>query len=65
MRAFDWVAEHGVSDAIPTPGMIDPAVARQKVACEQWIGSWDDDRSAEEIIADITSNRTMGREVSL
>ena len=62
---FDWVVEHGVSDAIPTAGMIDPAVARQKAACEQLIGSWDDDRSAEEIIADITSNRTMGREVSL
>ena len=62
---FDWVVEHGFSDAIPTAGMIDPAVARQKAACEHLIGSWDDDRSAEEIIANITSNRTMGREVSL
>ena len=28
-------------------------------------GSWKDSRSAEEIIADIVSARTMGREVSL
>lgn len=62
---FDWVVEHGFSEAIPTAGLIDPVVTRQKAACEQLIGSWDDDRSAEEIIADIANSRTMGREVSL
>lgn len=61
---FDWVAEHGVSDPIPNSGEIDPVVARQKAAVEQLIGTWEDERSANEIIADISSHRTFGREVS-
>lgn len=41
------------------------AVARQKREMEALIGSWDDDRSTEEIIADIVSARTPGRRVEL
>ncbi len=32
---------------------------------ESLIGTWEDDRSAEEIISDIYSSRTKGREVEL
>lgn len=41
------------------------AVARQKREMEALIGSWDDVRSTEEIIADIVSARTPGRRVEL
>ena len=62
---FDWVASHGLAE-MPldiTPG--DPVVSRQKREMEKLIGSWDDDRSAAEIIEDIRSARTAGREVTL
>lgn len=62
---FDWVAQHGVYDPIPNPGEIDPVVARQKAAVEELIGTWDDERPANEIIEDMASHRTFGREVSL
>ena len=43
----------------------DPAVARQKREMESLIGSWDDSRSAEEIISEVLSARTPGRRVEL
>ena len=46
-------------------GMMDPAVARQKSELDSLIGTWGDNRTAGEIIDDIYSARTPGREVTL
>lgn len=61
---FHWVAEHGVEGLSMNGDMTDPHVAKQKLAMEDLIGSWDDDRSADEIISEVRGARTGGREVS-
>lgn len=45
--------------------VVDERVTRQKAAMMKFAGSWKDDRSTDEIIHDIESHRTMGREVNL
>lgn len=40
-------------------------VMRQKARLLRCVGTWKDDRSTQEIIADIESRRTMGRAVNL
>lgn len=45
--------------------VIDEKVARQKAAMMKFAGCWKDDRTTEEIIHDIESHRTKGREVNL
>ena len=62
---FNWVASHGLAETPTGITPSDPAVSHQKREMEKLIGSWDDDRSADEIIEDIRSARTTGREVSL
>ena len=43
----------------------DEKVMRQKARLLRCVGTWKDDRSTREIIADIESHRTMGRAVDL
>ena len=43
----------------------DEKVMRQKARLLRCVGTWKDDRSTQEIIADIESHRTMGRAVDL
>ena len=62
---FHWVAEHGTDIPSSEAKIEDPAVARQKREMKDLIGSWKDDRSADEIISDIMKARTVGREVAL
>lgn len=45
--------------------VVDEKVARQKAAMMKFAGCWKDDRTTEEIIHDIESHRTKGREVNL
>ena len=45
--------------------VVDERVARQKAAMMKFAGSWKDNRSTDEIIHDIESHRTKGREVNL
>ena len=44
---------------------VDSFVLRQKSRMEELIGSWKDERNADEIISDIRKARTPGREVKL
>lgn len=62
---FEWVANHGTKIPPPVEGMMDPAVARQKSEMDSLIGTWGDNRTVGEIIDDIYSARTPGREVAL
>lgn len=62
---FDWVVDHGTKMPPPVAGMMDPATARQKSEMESLIGTWGDRRTTEEIVNDIYSTRTQGREVDL
>ena len=62
---FDWVAVHGIGGTTPAVDPTDPLVLRQKREMEELIGTWDDTRTAGEIIADIEGARTAGREVAL
>ena len=63
LSIFDWVVVHGTSET--TASVADPDVLRQKREMEDLVGSWDDSRTAAEIIADIEAARTAGREVFL
>lgn len=63
LSIFDWVVGHGTGET--ATAATDPDVLRQKRAMEDLVGSWDDSRTAAEIIADIEAARTAGREVSL
>ena len=45
--------------------VMDERVMRQKARLLRCVGTWKDDRSTSEIIADIESHRTMGRAVDL
>lgn len=65
LSIFDWVAIHGIGGTTPTAEPTDPLVLRQKREMEELIGTWDDTRTADEIIADIEGARTAGREVAL
>ena len=63
LSIFDWVVVHGTDETVS--GVSDPDVLRQKREMEELVGSWDDSRTAAEIIADIEAARTAGREVAL
>lgn len=63
LSIFDWVVVHGTGET--AAGASDPDVLRQKREMEDLVGSWDDSRTASEIIADIEAARTAGREVAL
>jgi plasmid stability protein len=63
LSIFDWVVVHGTGDTAADSS--DPDVLRQKREMEELVGSWDDSRTASEIIADIEAARTAGREVAL
>jgi hypothetical protein len=63
---FDWVEDHGIADTPPAKNAaVDSFVLRQKSRMEELIGSWKDERNADEIISDIRKARTPGREVKL
>ena len=62
---FDWVVGHEFCIPAFEEKKQDPVVERQKREMEELIGSWDDSRSADEIISDIIGSRTAGREVAL
>ena len=62
---FRWVAEQGSRFYSPGAEPEDSIVTRQKREMEGLIGSWDDDRWADQIISDIMKARTPGREVVL
>lgn len=62
---FDWVLDHGFSTPRAEKSPADPIVERQKREMEELIGSWEDDRATDEIIADVVESRTDGREVAL
>ena len=49
----------------PARRTVSDAIARQKAAMMKFAGCWKDDRTTEEIIHDIESHRTKGREVNL
>lgn len=55
---FDWVVVHD-PDEMATDAS-DPAILRQKREMEDLVGSWDDSRTAAEIIADIQAARLAG-----
>jgi hypothetical protein len=63
LSIFDWVVVHGTGEM--AGGTTDPDILRQKREMEDLVGSWDDSRTAAEIIADIEAARTAGREVCL
>ncbi len=63
LSIFDWVVVHDPREMAPNAS--DPAILRQKREMEDLVGSWDDSRTAEEIVADIEAARTAGREVAL
>ena len=59
-------AVEGENSSVPRNQERKPAFAPdRKSRLKALAGSWKDSRSADEIIADIVSARTMGREVSL
>ncbi len=62
---FDWVVDHSFSTPQEEKIHVDPVVERQKREMEELIGSWDDTRSTDDIIAGIAEARTAGREVAL
>lgn len=45
--------------------VVPEAVAQQRAALLKCVGTWKDDRTTDEIIADIEGHRTRGREVNL
>lgn len=65
LSIFDWVTLHDIGKTAPAPEPADPLVLRQKREMEELIGTWDDSRTAGEIIADIENARTDGRKVAL
>ena len=59
-------AVEGIDSAVPQIQERKTSSAPDRKSCLKALaGSWKDSRSADEIIADIVSARTMGREVSL
>ena len=50
---------------MPAPSAPPPSRELQLAIWEELAGSWEDDRSTEEIVDDIRASRTLGREVSL
>lgn len=65
LSIFDSVAVHDTEKTAPAAETTDPLVLRQKREMEELIGTWDDTRTAGEIIADIENARTAGRKVAL
>ena len=65
LSILDYVVSFGIRFEFTATPPADPSVEKQKQAILALAGTWEDDRSDEEIIADIESSRTLGREVSL
>ena len=65
LSIFDSVAVHDTGKTAPAAETTNPLVLRQKREMEELIGTWDDTRTAGEIIADIENARTAGRKVAL
>ena len=62
---FDYIASFGPQFEFSLTKPESPDVTRQRNAVLALAGTWEDDRSDEEIIADIEKSRTLGREVAL
>ena len=62
---FDYIASFGPQFEFSLTKPESPDVTRQRNAVLALAGTWEDDRSDEEIIADIEQSRTFGREVAL
>ena len=62
---FDYIVSFGDRFSFTVSRPEDPSVARRREAVLALAGQWKDVRSDEEIIRDIESTRTFGREVEL
>ena len=62
---FDYIASFGDRFSFTVCRPEDPSVARRRDAVLALVGQWKDARSDEEIMRDIESTRTFGREVEL
>ena len=62
---FDYIASFGEKFSFTISRPEDPSVARRRDAVRALAGQWKDDRTDEDIIQDIESARTFGREVEL
>ena len=62
---FDYIASFGDRFEFTMKPPVDPAIEHQKEVILKLAGQWDDDRSYEEMVADIEGGRTHGREVEL
>ena len=65
LHLFDLIASFGPQFEFSITRPESPDVQRQRDAVLALAGTWEDDRSDEEIIADIENARTFGREVPL
>ena len=65
LSIFDYVASFGDRFEFPVHPPADPNAERQKEVVLRLAGQWSDDRSYEEMVADIENGRTQGREVEL
>jgi len=62
---FDYIASFGAKFSFTISRPEDPSVTSRRDAVLALAGQWKDDRSDEEIMQDIESTRTFGREVDL
>ena len=62
---FDYIASFGEKFTFTISRPEDPSITRRRDAVLALAGQWKDDRSDEEIMQDIESSRTFGREVDL
>ena len=62
---FNYIASFGEKFSFTISQPEDPSVARRRAAVLALAGQWKDERSDEDIIQDIESSRTFGREVEL
>lgn len=62
---FDYITSFGEKFSFTITSPENPDVARQREAVLALAGQWKDDRTDDEIIADIEGSRTFGREVEL
>ena len=62
---FDYIASFGDRFEFTMTAPVDPEVEHQKDVILKLAGQWEDDRSYEEMVADIQNSRTVGREVEL
>ena len=62
---FDYIASFGERFSFTISRPENPEVAKRRDAVLALAGQWKDDRSDDEIMRDIESSRTFGREVEL